>query len=115
MKGAIMLNMTEIQFKQSVNEVIDHNPTIVEMKSNVAELKSDVAELKTEQHRQGLILEDVQSNMRTIAQAISPLLAKSEKIDRLETHQVAQRDEIEVTQAVLREHIRSAKVHRAVR
>ena len=116
---------------------------VTELKSDVAELKSDVTELKSnfaafkieqhsqgaelhrqgaelhrqgnELHRLGLLFEDMQSDIRTIAQAVSPFIAKVEKIDALETNQGTQRDQIEVTQTVLREHISNPRAHRAAK
>ena len=117
-----MLNMTEIQFKAAVNETIDRNPTIMELKSDFAAFKIELHRQGNEQHRQGnelhrlgLLFEDMQSNIRTIAQAVSPFIAKAEKIDSLETNQGTQRDQIEVTQTVLREHISNPRAHRAAK
>ena len=74
------------------------------LKSDGAVLKSDVSCLKSEQHRQGLILEDLQSNVRTIVHALSPLLRNSEKTQALVDGQHELKDRIDVTQEVLRTH-----------
>ena len=107
-----MLNMTEVQFKVAVDEVISKNEIVLELKSDVAVLKSDVSCLKSEQHRQGLILEDMQCNVRTIVQALSPLLRNSEKTQALVDGQHEQNERIDVTQEVLRTHIGDKNIHR---
>ena len=79
--------MTKQEVVKLIDEGIDHNQTIKELKADVAELKTDVAGLKTEmtevkveQHRQGIMLEELRDNVNLIVEGLSPLLQKSESM-----------------------------------
>ena len=94
--------MTKQEVVKLKDEGIDNNQTIRELKTDVGVLKADVAELKTdvaglktdvaglktdvaglktemaevkvEQHRQGIMLEELRDNVNLIVEGLSPLL-----------------------------------------
>ena len=115
--------MKETQFKQAVDVTISNNDTIKEMKTDVSQLKTDVSQLREEMntrfngveselHRQGLIQEEMQKDLRTIAQAVTPLLKNSAKTRTIEEQLGDQKDQIEVTQISLRDHLADPFAHR---
>jgi DNA repair exonuclease SbcCD ATPase subunit len=113
-----MSDTKEKRFKTSVDEVIDNNGTIKELKTDVSQLKTDVSqlkddqvEIKTELHRQGLIQEDMYKKMNTIAEAVTPLLRHFEKAQRIENELQDQKDQIDVTQVALRQHMTDPCAH----
>ena len=115
----LMSDMKEKKFKQAVDEVITDNGTVKELKTDVSQLKSDVRqlkqtqdEMKTELHRQGLIQEDMHQKLITIAEAVTPLLKHSEKAQRIENELHDHKDQLDVTQIALRNHIADPSAHR---
>jgi len=65
-----------------------------------------------EAHRQGIMLEDLQQNMRTIAEAVYPLLKKSAEMKDFDGTLRNHDAEIKITRTVLRDHIHDKSVHR---
>ena len=97
------------EFKQLVNEAIEENPTIQELKSDVAGLKTDVAGLKTAvqetNHRLdgfiintnerfdqldekvsyiGVMYESLQKDMKIVLEALVPARQRVVQIDQIE-------------------------------
>ena len=109
----MVLEKEELQelISKEIDKGIDRNKTIRSLKTDVAGLKTDVAGLKTEQHRQGLLMEEMCDNIKLITEALSPLPYKGEKITRLEEKVVDQADQIKVTQWSLQKHIQDKKIH----
>ena len=124
--------MQKEQIIQLVNKTIDKNDTVqglvqdvtvlkqdvAVLKQDVALLKQDVSELKTdmtnlkhEVHRQGLIQEDMQKDVKTILQAVTPLIQKCEKIDPLKEQTQAQKEELSVVKEAVRLHITDTNIH----
>jgi chromosome segregation ATPase len=117
------------QLKTDVSElktdVSQLKTDVSQLKTDVSQLKTDVSQLKhtqeemntrlqgveTEQHRQGLIQEDMQKDLRTIAQAVTPLLKNSTKTQTIEDQLRDQKDQIEVTQIALRDHFADPLAH----
>jgi chromosome segregation ATPase len=82
------------------------------LKTDVAELKTDVAGLKDEQHRQGLMLEDLQGNVQRVLEALTPVLKKGERVDAHDAALERQAEDLAVTKSALRAHISDDKLHR---
>ena len=102
-----------------IDEVIDNNKTIKELKADVAELKTDVAGLKTEmtdvkveQHLQRIMLEELCDNVNLIVEGLSPLLQKSESMGAVDERLDENSEEISVVKTPLKSHINNSDIHR---
>jgi hypothetical protein len=109
-----------------INELIESSPIVktlcadvlvlkedvAGLKTDVAGLKTDVAELKVEQHRQGLMLEDLQGNVQRILEALTPVLKKGERVDAHEVALERQADDLAITKSALRAHVSDDTLHR---
>ena len=118
--------MTKQEVVKLIDEGIDHNQTIKELKADVAELKTDVAGLKTdvaglktemtevkvEQHRQGIMLEELRDNVNLIVEGLSPLLQKSESMGAVDERLDENSEEISVVKTALKSHINNSDIHR---
>jgi len=88
----------KVTIKTVVNEAIDEHPTIQRIGSEIGELKSDVAELKIQtrtntqainqlfikQQRQGVMMEDMRSDIKKVLEIVMPSKMREEQYDRME-------------------------------
>ena len=114
-----MQSLTKKDIRLIVDEGIDQNKTILTLKTDVAGLKTDVAGLKTdmssvkgEQHRQGILMEEMRDNINLIVEAISPLLRKSEGMDELNENIAENQAQITIVKSTLRSHMENKNIHR---
>jgi len=114
--------MKAAQLALTIDKVIEENATIQGLKAgqkrqgnDIHVLKDEQRRLADEQHRQGVILEDIQSQVETIAEAVTPLLRNSEEIPRLKNTLESHSQEITMTQHTLKHHIKDPDAHRVVR
>lgn len=126
------LNINKVEFLNLIDEGIEKNKTIVELKADVAELKADVAVLKADvawlkrgfqrheielknlnerMHKQGILMEELRDHLKIIAEAVSPLLKKSESIDDLNQKLENNVDHIVVVESALKSHINDKSLH----
>ena len=127
-----MQSLTKQDVFEIVDEAIEDNKTIKILKSDVKTLKSDVKTLKSdvktlksdvktlksdmscvkhEQHKQGLILEDMQDNIRLLVEGVSPLLQKSSAMESIDQKILRNRDEITIVKAGLKSHMADTDAH----
>ena len=69
-----MQAMMKQEIVKLIDEGIDNNQTIKELKTDVAGLKTEMTEVKVEQHRQGIMLEELRDNVNLIVEGFSPVL-----------------------------------------
>jgi len=65
-----------------------------------------------ETHRQGIVQEDLQQDMRAIAEAVYPLLKKSAEMSDFDGALKKHDAEIKITKTVLKGHIQDKSIHR---
>ena len=113
-----MQSLTRQDVFEIVDEAIEDNKTIKTLKSDVKTLKSDVKTLKSdmscvkhEQHKQGLILEDMQDNIRLLVEGVSPLLQKSSAMESIDQKISNNRDEIIIVKSGLQSHMADTDAH----
>ena len=111
--------MQENQVKQLVDEAISNNAIVIQLKLDVAQNTKDISKntkdiglIKREVHRQGLIQEDMQKDLKTVVQAITPLLEKYQKIDKLEDQMGEQKEGLAIVRDVVGLHIADTTIHR---
>ena len=121
--------MNATQLELTIDRAIEKNASIQELKTgqrrqggDIQELKDgqkreggDIQVLKDEQHRQGVILEDIQSQIQTIAEAVTPLLRKSEAMPEIKSTFKSHSQEITMTQQSLKHHIKDPNAHSVMR
>jgi hypothetical protein len=75
-------------------------------------LKDEQQRQGTEQHRQGVLLEDIQSQIQMIAEAVTPLLRSSEEMPEIKSTITSHRQDITITQQALNNHIKDPNAHK---
>ena len=118
--------MTKDDFLAIVDEGIEKNKTIRTLKKDVSGLKKDVSELKKDvsglkkdslslhetMHRFGILLEEVRDDIRLLAEAVSPLLKKTEGLGEMDERIKDNKDYMAILRANLKAHINDRAVHR---
>jgi chromosome segregation ATPase len=112
-EGVPVENMVKKDFLELVDKGIENNKTILSLKTDVSELKTDVRSLKEEQHRQGILLEDMSDNINLLVEAVSPLLKKSEDMGDLNEKVEDSQDQISIVKTTLKSHIQNKKLHKS--
>ena len=107
-----MGNITKKEFLLLVDEGISSNKTILTLKTDVAGLKTDMLNVKEEQHRQGIMMEELRDNVNLIVEGISPLLKKSESMEELTEKLDKNNDQIAIVETSLKSHIKNKNIHR---
>ena len=64
-----------------------------------------------EQHRLGLMLEDLQGNMQRVLEVLTPVLKKGERVEAHEAALERQADDLAITKSALRAHISDDTLH----
>lgn len=100
-----MQAMTKQEIVKLIDEGIDNNQSI-------RGLKTAMTEVKVEQHRQGIMLEELRDNVNLIVEGLSPLLQKSESMEAIGERLEENSDEISVVKTALKSHINNADIHR---
>jgi len=92
--------MKSTQPTKIIDVVIRKNTTILPMKDELL--------------RQGVILEDIQRNLKIIAKAVTPLLRLSEAMSEIKSTLKSHSKEISMTQKMLEHHVKEPNAHRVV-
>ena len=114
-------------------DVAELKADVAELKADVAELKADVAELKVDvawlktgfqrhemqlkslnegMHRQGILMEELRDQVKLIAEAVAPLLQKTEGLENLNQKIDDNEDHIVVVESALKSHINDKNIHK---
>jgi len=106
-----MNNISEQKLKQIVDESIEKNKTILFMKDEIASVKEEVASVKEEQRRQGVLQDEMSTNIQRILDALSVSIEKNEVTDQHSKKIENLEKNTDVTQQVLKSHVSDKSIH----
>ena len=120
-----MQGLSEQQVRQIIGEEITQNASIIELRKTQQQhgvtidclvteqhrQATEMGRLATEQHRQGVFMESMRDDIKLIAEAVSPLLSRLEKMQSFENALTEQGDQITVTKSALAKHVRDQTLH----
>lgn len=85
---------------------------IERLKEEQSRQATAITGLQEEMHRLGLLLEDIHSSVKLLAEAVSPLLQHSERTGEFDQRITSNSEQIKLTQRSLTEHVRNKLIHR---
>lgn len=91
--------------RQVVDQAIDEHPRINRM-------EADITVLKAEQHRQGLLMEDMDRKMDRLVDASLPAKHREVQMDRLEDLTDSHEQRLGAVESTLNNHIGDRERHR---
>ena len=113
------MQIEKLAIKTIVDEIIAENPTICRMVDNLDVLNTDVADVKLqgrtntqainqlvlEQRRQGVMMEDMRSDIKKMLENVAPSKMREEQFDQMEL-KVDQHDHrIAALEVTVQEHL----------
>ena len=89
-----------------IDEVIESNQSVLQLKSDVTVLKTDVRSLRDGQRYLGLTMEAMQHDLKLILDAVIPVKARAAQVDQVidmvERHEIR----LSVVESVVRDRIK---------